>query len=322
MVHYGQSCDMKINILDSWNGKFSSPIRNHWESIGHEVRFNPTWENAKGADVTFFYQSDNAAIEGVQKEGLGKIFVQCVDIEVWAGQASAVDWKKVSGAMFMAKHIQDMVSSQCQLPPKIALIKPGIDLSKWTPKTKWNFQEPVRRIAYVVGDRRIWDVKRLDIAFQLLRDLLDSKPSLVWQLHIRGTYSSHEQYNAYCRYLEKDLKIKDNVVWYENRVDDMNTWLEPMDYLLVPSTKEAFSYATAEAMAKGIKPIINNWESSKETWGPYVCETYGQMLGEFLKGKYDPQEYRNFVLKNYDQNRYFMELDKFIGIGGEENGNN
>lgn len=300
---------MKIALFDSWNGKFSSYIREHWEKLGHSVRFNPTWEDAVGADVNFFYQADNTLVDGVNKNLTGKVYGQCVDIEVWAGQASAVDWSKVDGCVFMAEHIKKMVDVSC--PWK--LIKPGIDLQKFTLKKEPN-TTLVRKIAYVVGDRRIWDVKRLDIAFQMLRDLLDAKSGLIWQLHIRGTYSSHAQYNAYCQYLENDLGIKDFVVWYPDRVEDMNQWYEDKDYLILPSTKEAFSYATAEAMAKGIKPIINNWESSKENWGGYVCETYGQMLAQLLKGESTPVEYRKFVEDNYDQNRYFQELDSFLQI--------
>ena len=88
---------------------------------------------------------------------------------------------------------------------------------------------------------------------------------------------------------------------------------------MLPSTKEAFSYATAETMSKGIKPIINNWESAKETWGPFVCETYGQMLGELIEGEYNPDRYRKFVVDNYKQENYLKKVDKFLGIGGETN---
>lgn len=295
---------MKIIVMDSWNGKFSAPIVEHWKSLGHQVIVNPQWEAMLEADMTFFYQADNTAVEGVIKPHTGKIFVQCVDIEVWAGQANAIDWSKVDGVFYMAKHIKDMVGKEGPI------IKPGIDTDKFTYKTKVN-DSPVRRIAYVVGDRRIWDVKRLDIAFQVLKDLMTSG-QYIWQLHIRGTYSSHEQYNAYCRYLEKDLGLKDFVFWYENRVEDMNAWLEDKDYILVPSTKEAFSYATAEAMSKGIKPILNNWEGSKDNWGKYVCDTQAEMLFEFLKGEYKPEEYRKYVLDNFDQKRYFKDLDNFL----------
>ena len=298
---------MKIILFDTWNGKFSAPIVEHWRGLGHQVLVNPQYEAMLEADLTFCYQADNCAIEAALKPRTGKLFIQCVDIEVWAGQANAIDYSKVDGVFYMARHIKDKVG---QPGP---IIKPGIDVAKFTLKTKTN-DSPTRKIAYVVGDRRIWDVKRLDIAFQILKDLLDSGKEKNWQLHIRGTYSSHEQYNAYCRYLEKDLRLDGHVFWYPERVEDMNLWLEDKDYILVPSTKEAFSYAAAEAMAKGIKPILNNWEGSRETWPGFVCETPGQMVNEFLTGKIEPERYRQFVVDNYNENRYLRQLDEFLGI--------
>lgn len=306
----------KIIVFDSWNGKFSADIVEHWRSIGNQVIVNPPWEAMQEADISFFYQADNTAVEGVVKPHTGKIFVQCVDIEVWAGQAGAVDWTKVDKALFMAPHIKERVNID-STPWKI--IKPGIDVNKFTLKKEFGMfpkegeVNPVARIAYVVGDRRIWDVKRLDLAFQTLKDLTTSG-QFIWQLHIRGTYSTHTQYNAYCEYLEKDLKLEGHVFWYKDKVEDMNEWLEDKDYFYIPSIKEAFSYATAEAMSKGIKPIINNWEGSKETWGNYVCETQAQILFEFLKGKYTPEEYRQFVVDNYSQDRYLKELDEFFDL--------
>ena len=315
---------MKITLFDSWR-KFSQPIINHWEELGHEVLFNPTWEQAQPSDLIFFYQSDNALVEFTQNKipdvQTFKVYAQCIDIEVWSGQPFAVDWTKVSGCIFMAKHIRNYVLSKMTFPlnTKRALIKPGIDLEKWTLRPLEPLESrPIRRIAYVVGDRRIWDVKRLDIAFQLLKDLLTADPKHIWQLHIRGTYSTHEQYNHYCQYLEKDLGLEGNIVWYLDRVGDMNKWLDDKDYFLLPSTKEAFSFATAEAMAKGIKPIINNWEGSKDTWNGFVCNTYGEMLAEILRGTYEPLKYRNYVNEHYNEARYLAELTNFILEEGGE----
>ena len=313
---------MNITLFDSWNRKFSGPIVEHWEKNGHNVRFNPKWEEAIGADLNFFYQADNVAVEGTTNKKLtGKTFVQCVDIEVWAGQAGAVKWDNVDGAIFMAEHIKRHVEGQTTISCPKKLIKPGIDLKKFTLRPSDTSETaPTRKIAYVVGNRRIWDVKRFDIALQMLRDLLDADPEHIWQLHVRGTYSSHAQYNAYCQYLQKDLKLDNFVVWYEDRVEDLNKWLDDKDFFFLPSTKEAFSYATAEAMAKGIKPILNNWESCRDNWAPYVCETYGQMLAEFLKADNKPEEYRQFIEDNYSEDRYLKELDEFMNIpkGGEK----
>lgn len=304
----------RVALYDSWGGKFSKAIQEHWESLGHEVKVNPPFDQAEYADIVFFYQADNVAVEGTKNHKFnGKVYVQAVDIDVWSGQANAVNWDKVDGAIFMAKHISDMVP----LPLnniKAAIIKPGIDLTKYTLRPQNSFVEPIRRIAYVVGDKRIWDVKRFDIALQMTRDLLN-KTGLIWQLHVRGTYSSHVQYNEYCKHLQKDLKLDDFVVW-EDHQNDMNAWLDNKDYFFLASTKEAFSYATAEAMAKGIKPVLGNWQSAKETWGPYANQTYLDMFYRFLEPDYEPEKYRAFIETRYNQERYFNDLDSFMELKG------
>lgn len=122
---------MKINFFDSWN-KFSQPIREHWEELGHEVRFDPLWDKLYDGDINFFYQADQTVIEALKRPHKGKVYVQCVDVEVWTGFADQIDWNKVDGVIFMAKHIQDKIKPI--LPPnlKTVLIKPGIDLNKFT----------------------------------------------------------------------------------------------------------------------------------------------------------------------------------------------
>lgn len=304
---------MKIQLFDSWGGKFSSDIVEHWKSLGHEVEFNGLkYAPEIPADIAFFYQSDNSTQVGVKESNAKKIFVQCVDIEVWGGQADGIEWSKVNGCIFMAEHIRKMVDTK-GVPT--ALIKPGIDLTKFTLTSPERFRDPIRRIVYVVGDNRIWDVKRFDIALQLLYDVRNLRPNLIWQLCVRGTYSTHVQYNAYCKHLINELKLEDFVVWDE-RVEDMNKYLDNKHFFLLPSTKEAFSYATAESMAKGIKPVIGNWQSAKETWGQYVNNSYMEILERLCTDECQPEEYRKYVEDNYNQIRYFSNLDEALGIGG------
>lgn len=304
---------MKIAVYDSWNKKFSGPIIEHWQKIGHDIDYNGQYKLDRPADIAFWYQGDNAAQVGITDSNAIKKFVQCVDIEVFASQPDGIDWSKVSGCITMADHIDKMVKT----PPNVKrqIIKPGIDLTKFTVGSPNRFTGPVRRIAYVVGDGRIWDVKRFDIALQMLYDIRKLRPEFIWQLHIRGTYSGHVQYNAYCDHLIKSLKLEDFIIWHP-RVEDMNLWLEDKHYFLLPSTKEAFSYATAEAMAKGIKPIINNWQSSEETWGEFKSNSYMEMLEKLAEDKYEPEVYRKYIEDNYDQEKYFKQLDEFMEIGG------
>jgi hypothetical protein len=96
----------------------------------------------------------------------------------------------------------------------------------------------------------------------------------------------------------------------------VSEWLENMDYFFLASTKEAFSYATAEAMAKGIKPVIGNWRGADKTWGKYVNKTYKQMYMRFVDNDCHSEEYRQYVADHYDEKRYLKQLDEFVEIEG------
>ena len=305
---------MILNLFDSWNGKFTAPLKTHWENLGHTVRFNPQWEAMEDADINFFYPSDNVIVTASKekKPKKGKVYVACIDIEVWANQTFAIDWDYVDGVTFIAKHIMDMVLPRIQprISLKTALIKPGIDVEKFSLREG---AVPSDHIAYVVGDRRIWDVKRFDVALMLLDDLRNTTTGYDWKLDVLGSYSGHVQYNDYCEHLLDMLNLRPHVIWHE-RVENVSDWLNDKNYFLLPSTKEAFSYATAEAMAKGIKPVIGNWRGATETWGPYVNRTYKEMYEKFFNGIYKPSEYRDYVVERYDQRRYFAEIDRFIEL--------
>jgi glycosyltransferase involved in cell wall biosynthesis len=305
----------KIALLDSWKLKFAQPIKEHWESLGHTVLVNPLWSEVSEADLIYFYQSDNQLVEFTTQKMThrGKVYAGVIDIEAWANQPQTADWSQVDGVTFIAEHIRDMVLPHIAPPPKVSLIKPGINLEKYPLRPPNDTESrPVRRIAYVVGDKRIWDVKRFDIALMMLRDLLDST-KFIWQLHVLGSYSTHEQYNDYCQHLIENLQLENFVIWYE-RQESVSKWLDDKDFFLLPSTKEAFSYATAEAMAKGIKPILGNWRSADVNWEPFYCKTIGQMFSKFLESDYDPRKYRQFIVDNYDEKRYLRQLDEFLEI--------
>lgn len=291
--------------------------------MGHQVLFNPEFEDMVDADRVFFYPCDNVIGEASARKypHKGPVFVNCIDIETWANQHNGVDWSWVDGGLlFISNHIQERVLKDImpRISCKTAVISPGVSLDHFTLKQPSTVNTPLHRIAYVVGDHRIWDVKRFDVCLMLLRDLLN-KTGKLWQLHVLGSYSSHAQYNDYCEHLIDNLNVNGFVIWHE-RQDDVNKWLEDKDYFILPSTKEAFSYATAEAMAKGIKPIIGNWRGASDVWKPFYCQTYTQMLEKFVEPYGDPLRYRQFIVDHYDEKKYFSNLDIFMQIGGETHG--
>ena len=122
----------------------------------------------------------------------------------------------------------------------------------------------------------------------------------------------------YEQYL-KSRGIEDRVTLYPH-VENMNEWYEGIDYLLHPGMKEAFCYAVGEAMAKGIKPIVNNFYGAKDIWyNEILYDTHSGALSMFSNGHpgnpIKPHgEYREYIKNNYSLERYFKETDEYIGL--------
>jgi hypothetical protein len=78
--------------------------------------------------------------------------------------------------------------------------------------------------------------------------------------------------------------------------------------------KEAFSYATAEAMAKGIKPIINNWWGSETIWDEkFIYKDLAEASAMIIGGYNNPEQYRDYIKENYDIQRMFQQYDQLLG---------
>jgi glycosyltransferase involved in cell wall biosynthesis len=97
----------------------------------------------------------------------------------------------------------------------------------------------------------------------------------------------------------------------------MNDYFEDMDYILNPSLKEAFSYVTAEAMAKGIKPILHNWLGAGDTWREnWLYLTPDEAVDMILSGytEKESKNYRKYIEERYDARRMCREVDELLRI--------
>ena len=100
----------------------------------------------------------------------------------------------------------------------------------------------------------------------------------------------------------------------------MNLWYEKIDYLLHPGMKEAFCYAVGEAMAKGIKPVINKFLGSEDIWdGEFTYSTHAEAVNRFQSREFITKIkpnilYRQYIEKNYDVKRQLKETDEFLGL--------
>lgn len=319
----------KIGIADNCGLKFSKDIKEYWEKKGHEVRFERGASQfiAQWADLYYFDWSDNN-IHYIMNLYNGKdtdpqhftpdwdpnkkpkIVVRAIDWDVWIGHARSQELVNfVDQWICIAPHIERKLRAEAEYFPvsKLKLIRPGVNLDRFTLKTK---ETDGYQIGMVLGD--MWWYKNhmggLDIFYELAKD--DPK----WHLHIRGQHESGEYNKVMYDHFIESRGLKDRVTLYDH-VEDMNDWYENIDILLHPGMKETFCYAVGEAMAKGIRPVINNFYGAEDIWPrEYLYNHGGEAIHKILAGEEKPkEEYRKHIEDNYNIVRMMKEFDELLG---------
>jgi hypothetical protein len=313
---------MRIAIADNNSGKFTTDLMNYW-SLNHEVKYErgasehlaqwadvyyvDTWDN----NIHYLYKLYHGLHDDMppnwDNNKKPKIIVRALDWEVWIGMArdqKIIDW--VDQVIVITPHIEEELRKHGDFGNKIKLIKPGVNLDRF------HFKQAITdgfQIGMVLGD--MWWPKNHMGGLDIFTTLYDKDKR--WRLHIRGQHEGGNDYwkRMYEHYLES-RGIKDVVTLYEH-VEDMDLWYEKIDYLLHPGMKEAFCYAVGEAMAKGIKPIVNNFLGAEDIWGSeYTYNTHHEAINEFANSIKPHIDYRHFIQDNYDAKRMYKEYDELL----------
>lgn len=313
---------MNIFVNDNNGFKFSQMLIDHWIEKGHvvdkEVGANPA--KMKEADLTYidcldsnFYCYWNGELGDHEAQGWkpypkkGKIVVRGIDLDLWMGRhRDERIWPYMDEMIVISPFYYNMVQSEGNPPPgKLHLIKPGVDLEQFKYREKINEY----KIALVTGN--MWEAKATFEAIRLL-DLVRKQTGLDYTLHIRGQFIPPEWHRVAHDHLLKILGLEDKVTVYGQQ-GSMNDWYQDKDYILVTSYKEAFSYAAAEGMAVGLKPVINNFFGSEDIWDKsHLYNNLDDALVMLAVGS-KPQEYRKYIEDHYSAERMFREYDSLLG---------
>lgn len=239
-----------------------------------------------------------------------KIVVRALDWEVWIGKArdqKIIDW--VDFAICIAPHIEEQLRKHADFGDKLHLIRPGVNLDKFTLKEK---QTDGYQIGMVLGD--MWPgvkghMAGLDIFTTLYRENSE------WRLHIRGQHEGGTEFwkMMYEHYLES-RGIKDAVTLYPH-VPDMNEWYENIDILLHPGRKEAFLYVAGESLAKGIKPVVNEFYGSRDIWPDWALyQTHEEAVSMIIQEREKPSYYRTWIKDKYPLDKMLRKFDDLLGL--------
>jgi glycosyltransferase involved in cell wall biosynthesis len=325
---------MKIAIADETNLKFMKDTKEHWENLGYEVKFESGASEilAQWADVYWveWWSNNIHYLFNWYKEHpeakKPKFIVRVIDWDFWVrGVRSQEMVDFVDCFVALAPHIEERLRTEkddttgkpIEWGSKLHLVRPGVNLDKFTLKIK---KTDGFQLGMVLGD--FWPQAKnhmggLDIFTTLYRE--DDR----FRLHLRGQHEGGQYWPVMYEHYLDSRGIRNAVTLYPPQ-EDMNEWYENIDILLHPGMKEAFSYAIAEAMAKGIPPVVNQFYGSEDIWGydkgVYLYQTHEIAIkhilllvkrGEAIKVLMG-EELRKLISCNYPNEKMFKEVDKLL----------
>lgn len=303
---------MNIAVIDTNIRKFTRDMMEHWRAQGHEVNFRHTLHlpHIEQADVLWFDCLDNNLVQATRKyPALIRdkfVVVRAIDIDVWAGHFNNVDWLYVDELIFIADHVRAHFQSKASPPLHVGIhtIPCGVSVEKFTLRA-----DPTgnRNIAVVM---RLNHGKGLDLLLQAIAMLPE------YTFHILGKWNlaGHESY-WYRYYAKQFLDRYDNWTLTEH-VDDVNAWLEDKTQAIVFSKKEAFSYAAAEALAKGIEVHIHHFYGADAIWpGKFLWWALDELVYRITSLEYNvarARRNRAAIMTLYPLDRMLESFDKIL----------
>lgn len=300
---------MKIALFDTNMGKFTKGMVEHWRTQGHEVTYFHTYHLpfVEDADVVWFDCVDGNLVCATREYADSlrgkKVIARAIDIDVWARHFTGVEWSQVSHLVFIARHIRDYVTSTFDVPSRVKVhhVPCGVDTDKFSlrrsPAANTN-------VAFVGS---LWHGKGIDLLFQFVAALPD------FEFHVCGKWGLGSLEERWYRpYIDQFLSHYTNWRWVES-VPDVNDWLEDKTYALVCSKKEAFSYFAAEAMAKGLMPLIHEFYGARDIWpSDYLWREISVATARIRHAPYRPHEYRNYVERKYPFSEMMRRFDELL----------
>jgi pentatricopeptide repeat protein len=113
----------------------------------------------------------------------------------------------------------------------------------------------------------------------------------------------------YLKHLVDSLGLRD-VVFFDGRQEDVNSWLEDKHYIVSTSIIESQSRGILEGMACGLKPVIHNFPGAGQMLpSEFLFNISEEFCEQICSDKYEPQRYRRFVEENYPLENQLKEIN-------------
>lgn len=305
----------KIVFFSKGDDKFIwdiiNELSNEYETkkitITKDEEFKLIDEWMEWADVCWFEWCDELIIYGSQlslaKEK--KILCRLHRYEALTQNPTKVNWANVDKLIIVTDHLKVFLKSQIPDIEKkvdIVTINNGVNLDKY----KFEERKAGYNLAYV---GYIHQRKNPVLLLQIIKKLVEKDKN--YKLYVAGRFQDI-LVKAYWDYQIKKMNLERNII-FEGWQESIDEWLQDKNYLLSTSIHESFGYGIAEAMSRGLKPIIHDFIFSDEIWeGKYVFNTIDEAVEMIISEEYNSIEYRKFIEENYSLTKQINKTEEIL----------
>lgn len=268
----------------------------------HRITNKKLKQALKWADIIWVeWANENAIAASYLKPSSKILFIRLHRYEAFDFYPLLIEWAKIDNLVIVNNYIKDILDEKNLNIDnnKIKLIANGIDINRLS------FHEHSHgyNIAWV---SHITPMKNLHFALEILRKLLEKDDE--YMLHIAGNFTDLV-YEKYIKQSIKNMNLEKNVIFYD-WVNDINEWLNDKNYLLSTSVCEGHPFNIIEAMAKGIKPVVNNFYGAEFLFDKYfLFNNIDEAITMITTDQYDSKLYHTYIIEKQWTEK--DQIDKF-----------
>ncbi|MGI6668028.1 MAG: glycosyltransferase [Acetivibrionales bacterium] len=269
--------------------------------------FSQIDEGMEWADICWFEWCDELIVYGsrLPLANKRKIICRLHRYEVFTIAPRKVKWNNVDRLAIVTRHLKDLldiyhpgVTDQV----KIEVVENGVDLSRFSFKQRSDGFN-LAMVGYLHSR------KNPVLLLQIIRKLVDIDKR--YKLYIAGQFQE-QVVELYWDYQVRRMGLENNVV-FDGWQEDIERWLEDKNYILSTSIHESFGYGIAEAMARGIKPIIHDFPYAYEIWDEELLfRTVDEAVDLIRNNIYESEKYRAIIENRYSLKKQVNHIKNMI----------
>lgn len=259
------------------------------------------------ADICWFEWCDELIAYGSKLELARekKVICRLHRYEALTEYPMNVMWENVDKLIIVADHLKKFLVSlipDIETKVEIVTLANGLNLSKYKLKER----NKGFNIAYV---GYIHSRKNPVLLFQIMNALV--KKDKRYKLYVAGQFQD-PLIQLYWNDAVNKMGLEKNII-FQGWQEDVNIWLEDKNYILSTSIHESFGYGIAEAMARGIKPIIYNFLFAEEIWDDkFMFNTIDEAVEMISDKNYNSKVYRSFIKDRYSLNNQLIKIKDLL----------